>query len=455
MKNQKTILIGLTASLLLSTFTACSRRNHYEDVLESKQESESIAEILEVNGNITGKGAFDYETPIMAKSGETSFYQGMNDETLKALYYQGWHNGGSTLFPLGRLYNDGTKDGFGFYNKLTGNVGKWCADPLCACDSEDCIWSFGLFDILYTSENWIYFFGDGYYWQGLYRCDLQRNHIELLDETLTLEEIYDIHCEKDGKLYFSAPAYRAGESSGTAIKVMNLQTKETTILHTDQTDMGINAIVGNTVYYQYGNDKKRTIYQTDLTFSESKKVMEGKEIEAYNDQYLILRTLDGTPEGFSDDYSLYHVATGEFVDIPHTKGATNFTLSGQYVYYKDRVVEEELENDPLAEYYDFMWMDGKRPTWGGNDSAGKLYRMNIQTGETECVIQLTYKGIPVRITKYEPDGEVVFFTFETHEEFENFYNHGEFDDSVKYARHYAVADFQNGTVTFLEIPKGE
>ena len=64
MKGKNTVLIGLTAALLLSAFTACSRRNHYENVLESKQESESIAEILEVNGNITGRGAFDYETPI-------------------------------------------------------------------------------------------------------------------------------------------------------------------------------------------------------------------------------------------------------------------------------------------------------------------------------------------------------------------------------------------------------
>lgn len=32
MKNKKTMLVGLTVALLLSTFTACSRRNHYEDV---------------------------------------------------------------------------------------------------------------------------------------------------------------------------------------------------------------------------------------------------------------------------------------------------------------------------------------------------------------------------------------------------------------------------------------
>ena len=62
MKNQKTILIGLTAALLLTSMTAC-RRNHYEDILESKQESESMAELQETNGTITGENAPDYETP--------------------------------------------------------------------------------------------------------------------------------------------------------------------------------------------------------------------------------------------------------------------------------------------------------------------------------------------------------------------------------------------------------
>ena len=62
MKNQKNILIGLTAVLLLTSMTAC-RRNHYEDILESKQESESMAELQETNGTITGENAPDYETP--------------------------------------------------------------------------------------------------------------------------------------------------------------------------------------------------------------------------------------------------------------------------------------------------------------------------------------------------------------------------------------------------------
>jgi len=66
-----------------------------------------------------------------------------------------------------------------------------------------------------------------------------------------------------------------------------------------------------------------------------------------------------------------------------------------------------------------------------------------------------YKGVPVRITNYEPDGEVVFFTFKTHEEFENYYNQGEFDNSITYVDHYAKADFQDGTLFFIEVTTEE
>ena len=456
MKVERIISIMLIGGISLSVLSSCSRRNHYEDILESQQESESLAEILEVNGNITGRGAFDYETPIMTQVGETPFYQDMNVESLKELYAQrGFGNYGNTLLPTGKLYNDGTAQGFGFYNKLTGNVGKWCADPLCACNSEECIWAGGIFDILYTSENWIYFIADGYYRTGLYRCDHQRNNIELLDESLVLGEIDSIYCENNGYLYFATPEYRSGTSAGVAVKMMNLTTKEIETLHTDTDDFRVHAVVGETIYYGYGTDQEYILYRTDLSFSSSEEVWKGKTIASYNNEYLIL--CDEVPSlgGYLDTYTVYRVATGEYIEIPHTKGSNNFKLSGHYVYYVDRVVEEELEGDPFSDYYSFMWLDGKVPNRAMTEGAGKLYRMDILTGKTECVIQLMYKGVPVRITNYEPDGEVVFFTFKTHEEFENYYNHGEFDNSITYVNHYAKADFQDGTLFFIEATTEE
>ena len=85
MKNQKTILIGLTAVLLLTSMTACCRE-HYEDILESKQESESLAAISETNGNITGENAPEYETPIILKTGNTPYYEGKTVEDMQAVY---------------------------------------------------------------------------------------------------------------------------------------------------------------------------------------------------------------------------------------------------------------------------------------------------------------------------------------------------------------------------------
>lgn len=57
------LLKVLVGCILLLVLSACSRRDHYENILESKQESESMAELQETNGNITGENAPDYETP--------------------------------------------------------------------------------------------------------------------------------------------------------------------------------------------------------------------------------------------------------------------------------------------------------------------------------------------------------------------------------------------------------
>ena len=74
-------------------------------------------------------------------------------------------------------------------------------------------------------------------------------------------------------------------------------------------------------------------------------------------------------------------------------------------------------------------------------------------------MQLTYQGIPVKITDYEIVGDVVYFSFLNHTEFKNYYNQDfnwrEYSkemgiDSTTFG-HYAVADLQNGTVTFLDF----
>lgn len=120
---KKNMLVGLTAALLLSTFTACSRRNHYEDILESKQESESLAALPETNepgGNITGDNAPDYDTPIILKTGNTPYYERKTVEDMQAVYRNTSHGEFSNyVTPIGRLYQLDVDQSY-FYNKFTG-----------------------------------------------------------------------------------------------------------------------------------------------------------------------------------------------------------------------------------------------------------------------------------------------------------------------------------------------
>lgn len=66
---------------------------------------------------------------------------------------------------------------------------------------------------------------------------------------------------------------------------------------------------------------------------------------------------------------------------------------------------------------------------------------------------MTYDGVPVRIEDFEVDGDVIYISFKNHEEYKNYFNQ-DYDDSTSNDQpHHAVADLQNGTVTFLEFEK--
>ena len=219
------------------------------------------------------------------------------------------------------------------------------------------------------------------------------------------------------------------------------------------------------VYYYYANEKaeEQVLYKTDLSFSYAEELFTGVAVVDSNDTCMILSFYDREAGGW--EQYLYRPKTQEKTKLswPVMKnGACNFVLSGKYVYYEDKVMGDELYGDPHRDYYDFTWDDVREMGNGDliydenqsahTDRAGKLYRMDIETGETACVLQLTYKGIPVRIEEFEADGEVIYFSFKNHEEFKNFYNQ-EFEGASE--DHYAIADLQNGTVIFLEFPEVE
>lgn len=463
---KKVLLITLSTFLLITSLASCSRRGQYEDVLESQKVAESLAAIPETNANITGDNAPDYETPVMLKTGSTPFYEGKTAEDLSAVF----KSTGQDLYfpymiPTGRIYDGNYTEILYFYNKLTGNFSNWCSDPLCE-HGEKCIWSMGV-TIQYVSDEYIYFFANtGLSEYGVYRCDFQRNNIEKVkdvayhmidDNSATYDEV-DVLYEKDDVLYFHQFRYENTKSVGS-IYTLDMNTKEEKCISGD-VDIQYAVIANDQIFY---TTRKQwyNLYKTDLKFENPELFWENVYVEQYNDQYMILHEKIEGGASSVRRFS-YCYKTGERYTLNEIYG--NIYLSGEYIYYTRDLTEEEMENDPLKDYYTYTWHREMRPDStmvrledADTQTAGKIYRTYVgaNNASEECVFQLTYKGIPVRINRdIEMDGDVIYFSFNTHENCKNFYNQ-EFEGDESQTAIHGLVDLQNGTVTFLELPQEE
>ncbi len=462
---KKALLIILTATLLLTSLASCSRRGQYEDILESQKVAESLDAIPETNDNITGDNAPDYATPVILKTGNTPFYEGKTLEDLKAVF----KSTGQDLYfpnmtPTGRLYDGNYTDLPYYYNKLTGNFSSWCSDPLCEHDVS-CIWSMGI-QIQYISDRYIYFYTNtGLNEYGVYRCDFQRNNIEKVKDvachiegnSTNFDEV-DVLYEKDDVLYFHQFHYVNGKSVGS-IYTLDMNTKEETCISGD-VDIQFAQIVNDQIFYSM-QTQWYTLYKTDLNFENPELFWKNVRVEQYNDQYMILGEQLGemsSPRRFS-----YNLKTGERYTLNDIYGTV--CLSGEYIYHFRDLTEEEMQDDPLKDYYTYTWYREARPGASvvhvmdaDTQKAGKIYRTYVGADHAseECVFQLTYKGIPVRINQsgFEVDGDVIYFNFNTHETCKNFYSQ-EFEGDEDDLTCHALVDLQNGTVTFLELPREE
>ena len=85
-----------------------------------------------------------------------------------------------------------------------------------------------------------------------------------------------------------------------------------------------------------------------------------------------------------------------------------------------------------------------------------MYRIKVSEANApeECVLQLTYKDVPVRIQSIEMDGDVIYVAFHNYEGFKNYYNKN-FDGKAEDTLCYGIADLQNGTFTLLNVPEKE
>ena len=462
MNNIRSILKGAIFAILLLTFLAsCSRRSQYENQLDSMKDTEK-EEQTAING-VIGDGVDGYAVTIIpTPTTSASFFDGKTSEELTVIYGQKGKGNNSRFrvnqtIPTGRRYKNK------FYNCLTGNISEWCSDIL--CDEKSCIWNNAdTVDFLFVSDEHIYFvssYGDGV--PKLYRCDFQRNNIEMLYEMTTYAEndmmsydLLEIWYVKDDAIYFTGRDYGDSGRSKTALKMLDAKTGAVQTISGNM-DVEICAIVSDQVYFKDSNRdmEEDMMCVTDLSFSETKNFLDHAQICDTSDDYMVIAQEIYDDAGVLTDRIsfVYQVKTGERQEIPYD---TNYILAGDFLYYQ-YIVSDEEKSGPLENYY--TWRGGVN--YYPNIHCG-IARMKLDGSETDCILQLSYQDIPVVITEFEVVGEVVYFEFLNYTEFKNYYNQDfnkrewmkETGNNSDF-RHYAVADLQNGTVTLLDFSEEE
>ncbi len=345
--------------------------------------------------------------------------------------------------PLGIYFQ--IQSEYSCYNKLTGNFSPMCPDPLCR--HTDCIWGQIDLHFLYVNDTHIYFSsGDFISDPTLYRCDLNRNHVESLKITLTLA---DQVCYAEGdKVYIQRAVYKAESAADYAFTVLDCKTKELTTLYDKESIIVLAVTGGDTVWYRHDRDPE-ALYKADLNFNHIETVLEDQPYSLLNanNNYLLFGDKD-----LVADY-LYQIDTGRKFDVPKGMVVNYPALDNQYLYYTKITTDEEIAVSPLKDY--FAWEEGQgggwvyRPAeWAGD---GRIWRMNLETGQEEICAEISYNCIPIWISEIVADGDAFFISYLTYEDYRNYYNqdygNGVYDFGSK---KYMYVDINNGTITLLD-----
>ena len=455
---KKLLLYALTATILLTSIASCSRRGKYEDQLESQKEAASLAESLAdapqvgANGeaNIIGTiiDPADWKVTIQ-KQGDTPYFEGKTTEELYEMYKR---NGDQSIFailPTGRTIMAGNGSSW-FYNKLTGNILPWCPDQLCDHDGSTCmfatVWSD--FELVSYAGKEHFYFVNGYkdFTLKLYRCDFQRNNVELLYTIPTYDGVsnyVDIVCEDGNMLYFLEDDYGdVGGSSINSLKRLNMDTKKAEVISGDL-DLWWCYYIGGELYYQPQDSV--TIYKNSLAFDREQEFMKDYKIVNYSDQYIIYSP--NVYYGTWDDLTIVNLETGETQTLPYG----SYEIAGDYLYYMRNLTEEELENSPHKEYHEWRNENGIKP---GHD--GSVWRMKIGTNEEEKVFTATYQDKPIFSTIQGVDGECLWLEIKTYDQWENYYNQNFTSSSAYFQKkgmmsdYLVVVDLHDGTMRFIE-----
>ena len=486
----KTCSRTMAVCLLLSALAACNPEvppadgTETSDGVSSGIVSDTVSETETVEDL-----SVHYKTPIICKSGDTPFYEGKTAEELYAIYEQCDAGERSALVTgTGRFYcaYEGEANPFvsfydkknsfvSFYDKRKGEFFPLCEDPQCG-GGEDCVWN-GMCGLSYVSADHIYFQarnseGD----LALYRSDLARQNVDRL-MSFTREEYIQVYnpdgtplgdatwlssmkiLYEQGDCAYFASLFFADGGYKRRLCVMDMSTRKITAISGDK-DIGVIEILGGRVIYSLAEDPYN-LYETDLTFENSEMILENVEIALCSGQYLILYKKD--ENSMTNAYQSYCLNTGETVELGEFEAilSRTFCLSGDYLYYTRALSDDEIANDPIRNYYTYQWKDLTDDGYpfvnnGQTRGGGRVYRIKVSEANPreECVLQLTYKDVPVRIQNIELDGDVIYVAFHNYEGFKNYYNK-KFEGNVKETLCYGIVDLQHGSFTLLNMTEKE
>ena len=475
-KIKRGMMLALALVMLISAFASCNnRRQEYQEELESKQEQEEQNKLPQAGSNIIGTiiNAEDWQA-FALKQGEGGYFEGKSEEELYELYRgNSDEDFGANVLPTGRTLfaSDGST---WFFNKMTGNISAWCPDPMCE-GGEKCIfdgaWNNFAEICTYVGEQYLYFIS--YYKDfksRLYRCDYQRNNVEMLYVLPTYMQDGQVHTEyieiiyeKDNLLYFIESNYVGSNTTSIqSVKTLNMDNGEISVVSGD-INIGQCFVENDEIYYTLSDFENYYTWQkTDLNFSKKESLFEGpKRIYSHTKDYFII--LDWKGYGVFDQYYLYSLDTGE--SIPLGEQTRNVVLSGDYIYYTKLLTDEEIESDPNKEY--FLWEDPDGPrTITSQTTNARIFRRQIGSDEEELVFQMFYQGVPILIQNYYVDGECLWMKIQNHEQYRNYFNptfgdrpsHGrpsqgnvEESKQPKMWDYLIMVDLHSGTVRFIEL----
>ncbi len=454
---------------------SCNRRNEIVHRYESEVEAESARQESHVLIHNPDEPAYTGPYPNdrgwviehIRKDGDKGYYEDKTLEDLQVLFTpSGSNQVGYVITPTGVIF-EGANDLY-FYNKLSGNFSVCCPDPLC---QGDCLWATTPL-CLYVSKEHMYFSADKRNIPDApeesvvyFRCDLNRNHIEVLYEDTYANDTI-VWAEGD-KVYLTRLTYRADDSAVCAYGLFDCQTEEFTKLSESKNMEGIYGVAGGRLWY--GDTRTGKLYSSNLDMTDEKEHFSEYEfasISKMGEDFLLLQIAPYPEEPWYLPTHVYNIGTGELADISSWSGSMyNYTINGDYLYYQKKLSEEEIAASPHREYYEYeteyetikyfsdtMFIPIKKTVTCPNMAAGRLWRMNLNTMEEELLLEISYNGIPGLIGDYVVDGDVCYLSCSPYLNYLNYYTSENWPDCKEEytGGGFMLVDFSNGTIRFLD-----